>query len=334
MRNVLVDARYSEGECLHPEAPHNCSGNIIRSHSVQKALLKQIADNSNRVYTPIHSPTPNNPSNMKMLKRGVNQASTFNGFCEGHDNELFRPIEDNPIQLNRRHIFFLAYRSLCKELYDKRKIHGVDPSKMLTGNGIDLTDLYILTGMSDVQTGASRALHDLEIAQAEMNKALQRKNYRLTRFYAVEFNTIPDILCSGGIFPVCDIRGNPLQDLNQAGSLDSITVSLLPYNSKHGVALFAWYDKSKVNKRFIKSIHSLNKRDIPDAIVRFLFHHIENIFIAPHWWENLETHKQERLLREFQYSLHPLTSPNIDMGPDGNNYVNWKVVSRPNNLKL
>ena len=330
IKEIMQDARYNHGECLHPGAPENCSGSIIRAHTVQKALLRHIADSDKQVYTP-EADFFSADEAIRIKKVSIKNASIFRGFCEAHDSELFQPIEVDSIQLNREHAFLLAYRALSLELYAKRKINEIDLSKTLTGDIKDPSNLQIAHAIVYQQLGASIAIEDMA-PHAKMKQAFLTNDYSDTYFYAIKFNRIPDILSSGGISPICDIRGNCLQDLNQVESLDVITLSLLPYGEGHGVAFFAWYGKSNVNEKFVKSIEALQKRDIPDALVRFLFHHIENIFLKPKWWDKLERREKQYLLGRTLFSLHPQTSPYIDMGPDGMNFVDWNVTDIETNL--
>ena len=332
IKEIMQDARYNHGECLHPGAPENCSGSIIRAHTVQKALLRHIADSDKQVYTP-EVDFFSADDLVRIKKVSIRNASIFHGFCEAHDSELFQPIEVDSIQLNREHAFLLAYRALSLELFAKRRINEIDLSKKLTGDVHDPVNLQIANAIEYQQLGASIAIEDMA-THAKMKQAFLTNDFGDTYFYAIRFNRIPDILSSGGISPICDIRGNYLQDLNQVEPLDGITLSLLPYGEGHGVALFAWYGKSNVNEKFIKSIESLQERDIPDSIVRFLFHHIENIFLKPSWWDKLKRREQRHLLDRTHFSLHPLTTPYIDMGPDGFNFVDWKVTGIKTNLKL
>ncbi|MEG7524635.1 MAG: hypothetical protein M3H12_16330, partial [Chromatiales bacterium] len=50
---------------------------------------------------------------------GVGVASTFAGFCQKHDNELFKPIDDPYLAPNDEQVFLYAYRCLCREYFVK-----------------------------------------------------------------------------------------------------------------------------------------------------------------------------------------------------------------------
>ncbi len=45
-----------------------------------------------------------------MTKWGRKEATVFTGFCGYHDNELFKPIENNEFNSSDEHVFLYTYR--------------------------------------------------------------------------------------------------------------------------------------------------------------------------------------------------------------------------------
>lgn len=318
----MADLRETFGrkECLHPEAPQRCRGNIVKAHTVQKSGgLTSIAEGGH-VLTPDPYSDPT-----QMTKIGINKASTFTGFCEFHDDSLFAPIEKRPLQLTRRHAFLLAFRAISKELFLKR---GTVEHEIADDSPFPHFWL-------NYQADAKRALRDLQPIYDEMGKAIANKRFRNTSFYTIEFDSIPQVLCTGAPNVEFDFHGNRIQLLTRYAPREYITLSMLPFDRNRSVAVFAWHGKSNANEKFIRSLSLLSKRDIPDAIVRFAFQSIENMFLAPPWWDNLPEPIKERLLARYDSSFWRDGSEFIDLRADGNHYVNWKVVGkRKNNLGL
>jgi hypothetical protein len=108
--------------CFHPNASSaNCSGKIIKAHTVQRnGGLSQIAKDGH-VYTAANdiSSVIQNQGEITLKLTGLKTATTFTGFCNRHDTEIFKPIETVPFNPSSEHAFLLAYRVLCKELYAK-----------------------------------------------------------------------------------------------------------------------------------------------------------------------------------------------------------------------
>lgn len=321
---------FGKKECLHPAAPQDCNGNIVRAHTVQRSGALSLIAEDGHVLTLGSDPDMANGRLVEAQRIGISRASTFTGFCATHDKQLFAPIEDHPLQLIRRHAFLLAYRCISREYFGKARGTELIPVSEAAG-----TTSAALGKME--QIALDLAKKDLAVFD-EMGKGILRNKYSETRFYAIEFDSVPDILCSGTTNVIYDFAGNMIQNMYKdparAKPFDIITLSLLPFDTGHGVAVFAWYGKSSVNEKFIKSLHNLPKRDIPNILVRFLFYNFENIFWSPTWWDNLLEEAQNTLLDLWEYRTFD-PAPFYDLRPDGNRYVNWKVVGkRKTNLKL
>lgn len=305
---------FSKKECLHPDAPHNCRGRIVKAHTVQKrGGLTKIADDG-------HVLAPNSyKATTEFTRIGINRASTFTGFRKYHDDTLFAPIEKFPLNLTRRHAFLLAFRVVSHEFFLKRRAVEIQ-----IPDGTPFPEI-----MLKYQAGARLAITDLETVHQQMGKALKSCRFRDSNYYAVEFDRVPGMSCSGTPCIEFDFHGNRLQSLNRQDALEIITFSILPFRENRGVAVFAWFGKSNVNKRFIKSLSSLPKNDIPDALVRFAFQSLENMFLAPTWWNNLSDATKERLTIRYDSSFGQDEFAFIDLRPDGVRSAQWKVTGKP-----
>ena len=112
----------STKDCLAPQVWLNkCRGPIVRAHTVPKsASLKTIARDGH-VYSldlsldgigkGLGGPVP------KLC--GIKRASTFTGFCSGHDNAIFSPLEKFVFSGTSEQCFLLGYRALAREFYTK-----------------------------------------------------------------------------------------------------------------------------------------------------------------------------------------------------------------------
>jgi hypothetical protein len=119
LRRMRVEFR--KKYCLHPDAPKACSTRIISAHSVQKAMLeKYIAvDGHVMQYSVELLPDPAMGLWVRPRRRGINQATTFYGFCHKHDSDLFRPLEISNFAFEPEQIALLGYRSICRDAYQK-----------------------------------------------------------------------------------------------------------------------------------------------------------------------------------------------------------------------
>ena len=116
--------RKSPTECLYP----TCSNKAIRSHSQQKqGSLSYIAEKghvigvSKQVAAPLYHATPYSPPPPRIDKIGLRDASTFWGYCNEHDAELFECIEKKPLQKGMiDQVFAIHLRALSHEMQAKR----------------------------------------------------------------------------------------------------------------------------------------------------------------------------------------------------------------------
>src|SRR5262245_41520701 len=76
-----------------------CSGDIVRAHVVAEAGLRSIARANHVMRFDTDSATLATTGRVQVVPVGVNEASTFTGFCQRHDDSLFAPIEKRPFRV-------------------------------------------------------------------------------------------------------------------------------------------------------------------------------------------------------------------------------------------
>jgi len=91
----------------------NCNKKSIkRSHTIQKSGSIKIVSENNHVLTPRFNM---DNGNIEMISIGINEASTFPGYCIEHENlfEEFETIKDIQTQ---EHLILQLYRTICREI--------------------------------------------------------------------------------------------------------------------------------------------------------------------------------------------------------------------------
>lgn len=125
IRNNLTGAFYSalkpaqKRKCIFSD----CSEAAIESHSIQNSLLKRISNSKKQV---LHFGF--NVSHLELKNAikpiSITDASTFLGFCNKHDTEIFLPIEqtNRPILFSdKEQMFLLTYRAICREYVNSKE---------------------------------------------------------------------------------------------------------------------------------------------------------------------------------------------------------------------
>ncbi|MEE8296056.1 MAG: hypothetical protein V3R64_10125, partial [Sphingomonadales bacterium] len=110
-------------DCLVPESfKDQCSRKIVKAHTVPKSgSLKEIA-HEGHVYSGQFDFTTllEQEGVPKVSLVGINEASTFNGFCTNHDSKIFHDLEQKTFLGTKKQCFLIAFRALSRELYLKK----------------------------------------------------------------------------------------------------------------------------------------------------------------------------------------------------------------------
>ena len=327
----------TERVCLHPEANENVCNEIIRAHSIQRAAILQKISRNQHVYSfgaKIGAMIKTGRIEPKLI--GINKASTFTGFCNYHDTEVFKPIEASSIDIYNEHIFLTAYRSLCKELFAKKYQSNMIPLTKQGDKGIRVEDqIAFQSFIENYKSGVEAGLNDLLESKKIYDSYLLSKNYGDVIYYVIETGEISDIVVSGRIHVEMDFNGNELQTseerLDYSKTLDEISFSMLMRNS-NGLIIFSCLKNEKKSIEFLKSIDTINDADLPNSIVRFSFEYFENAFMSPNWWEGLSAKNKEAIIERMNDSIVFTKRSNNALKDDGNNYVSWKILNRHKNF--
>jgi len=321
--------------CLHPDkAKGLCHGDIVQAHTIPRYLLKLIAVNS-EVYVPFSvGDVPYLDKKASVLKlQGIGKTTTFTGFCEYHDREVFSPIENHQIELIPEHIFLVMYRAICHEMFTKTsqvkssehlKDNLLYPESGGMGNALQG---YLESHFYSTCTG----LKDIEFTKSEMDKMLISKNYHNLEFAYFKFDQVPALLVSACTNPFMDFIGNDIigtAAYDPDVRLGSLCCSILPI-SNYGVVLFSWLKGSKPCEDFIASLLSLEDNEVPTKIILYVFSHFETFAINPLWWDGLDEAVRSRLVGKLVNAANPFTPIDFkcltESLPD---IVTWKVTHR------
>ena len=103
----------------------NCDGKGIKAHTISRANILRNFTPNGHVYSFLHDINlfkihKNNGRIKSARKIGINNASTFYGFCSYHDNKLFEEIDQkNLINIQPGDMKLYGLRITARELYLK-----------------------------------------------------------------------------------------------------------------------------------------------------------------------------------------------------------------------
>lgn len=314
-------------QCLYQEnSGTQCMEPVIRAHSIQRNHLVQIAHNGHVYMYKGHLPTLlKDRSHLPIKKTGISSASTFTGFCKKHDNELFAPIEKQQIEINKEHLFLLAYRTVCRELHAEMMASVAMSRTMGMDTGLDFSHQIAFQGIfGTARETAELRLRDMKYTKSNYDSILISGKYEQFKSVAFASSSKPAFLCSGGVFPNGDFNGAQIQDYSRTEeTMHHIAFSIIPFRGCSLIA-FSWCGESAALNGLINSLLSLEKTKQSDAISRFAFVNFENISINPIWWESLPKEKQEWVQKHVEAGVFSVRGP-WDLIDDGMCLTDWAI---------
>ena len=332
---------WSKGTCLHPEAPLNCIGKPIDSHTLQRGgPLNALAEDGHVLQVRIDpsallklglSPDSLGHPVLDIIKShkdagklepqrvGMRDASTFPGFCGWHDNSCFAPIEEHAFTCTDEQCFLNTFRPASLELWAKR-------CKVKTTEGVaasNSSDFMELVGEID-----ELALNEHLQRKARLDRMLLSRDYSDLHFLVLELDANPGVATAGVFAPEVGFLDEPLQDITDLKTpLQHVSYSIIP-NAMGGHVVMGWDGDSPAVERFADSLLALDPSNWPDAILTVAFESIENTYFSQAWWDSLTE------IQRMWASLRALTGGMglrpISYKPDGVGFIGFgaKVVTR------
>ncbi len=282
------------GRCLHYAAGDDCS-NYSMAHSIQRSrLLAEIARNGH-IYglSRDFGDIKQNRGRQSYKEIGINETSTFRGFCNKHDNELFRPIDDHSLIPTNEQAMLYGYRSLCRELFVKQNAMDIFDHEL---EAVELPAARnMLIGMAE---GTYIGLRELELHKKYYDETLKNSKFEEVRYVLFKSTNKPNTVFSGLIYPDYDFSGNELQDLTDPDSKLALITYCSAWTELGWGFLFTWHStSSEICERFIDSLRIAAEQtgNYQDYLFRLAVG-CENHAISPEWWEGLPDEKKNAII--------------------------------------
>lgn len=279
-----------------------CSNRIIESHTISKSSsLKSIMNKDNKVYgldLSFHGLAKRNGI-LSIKHFGINEASTFLGFCSNHDKELFSIFEDKPFIPTKEQLCLLSFRSFCREIYGKQ---GESRTDLLHEIVIDPFEKAYLSERDKL---LAISLAELKPTRLDLINIIDRKEFDRLEYFIVELKSNAKILSSGAFVPEIDFNHQMVYDLLDTSKvLNYIFFNIVNYENR-GFCIFSWIKKpeTEIFYRFVKSLTQRRHR-INDNLVNFVFYHFENTFISIDWFDKLDPDKNVEIRRKIAMLGH------------------------------
>jgi len=301
---------FSAKVCSVPAAMQGeCSEQIIRAHTVPRAgSLAKIAEKGHVLgfVFSLENMIKNNGVLQPQLV-GINNASTFTGFCSNHDNALFSSVEKHLFTGSQEQCFLLAYRALARESYTKlaASVSAENHSNLDQGRSIsEQMRIQAISGLYGAAVGVG--VEDNQHHKARFDAILTSQDFSSVRSYIITFDEPPPIMCSGAFSPETDFAGKQLQNLSDYATIPH-TISVTSfYGGALGHVVFTWMpEDDPVCMPYIQSLACIPDANLASTLVRIFFETFENIHISPSWWRSLSAEQQKVLIGRMTGSVMP-----------------------------
>jgi hypothetical protein len=313
--NKLKNAsRYKD--CLWND--ENCNGKVKKCHSIQNnRILNKLAENGKVMYFDTESIVENG-GKFILKETGRKIATTFTGFCDYHDTEIFKPIELKDYEYgNKEQEYIFAYRALAKEFHAKlsEKNSAITVIKELE-NPILLKDILpsqVLNDSSKIEylksiskyylEGITMAVNDLNIIHNRMKDDIINKNFEtLTTKYTV----LPGIsvAASATLSIEYDLKGKPLNNIYDFEKpMKPLFFNVFPQGD-NTIVLFSYFNEDHIiYEKFVLSILEKPLKNQQIIISNIIITYLENFVISPKMWASFSEKKKKKILKLFNDTI-------------------------------
>lgn len=311
------EKRAALGKCMFWSA--DCTDTPIASHLIPESWLRKIADSTYHIvqFELVANNVARNGVTMEARRRGVDEkpAVTFPGFCNTHDNALFRCLEQNEFTGTPEQLLALTYRSTCREACAKHQMVACHLPRALDAAA---PPFFTMQAVSEMKN----CLRLLAWKQS-LEEVLSGGRNEIAAF-VVEFAARPSVLASVTFSFPMTFTGRKLD-----ARYEWLTLSILP-SGNAGFAVFTWSKRAPKNPSLlVKSFNTIPRELQSAALVNLVLEVTESFFVSPEWWNGLPKPCQQALLERYSRSLTsgdpaPLAGSLIPKLPS---IVDWRIVN-------
>jgi hypothetical protein len=285
-------------------AQGECEGEIGRSHTISKSQsLSLIAENDHVLVRQANLFASSENKVVDIKRTSINEALAFPGFCNRHDNDLFKSLDESPFMVTAEQLFMQAYRCACREYYFKAcQIEAsLGTAQIAELLGLPQDGEYKLSPeMEIIKESMYKGMDDAVSCKEKFETRITHKDYRRLQSYVIHSSSSPVLACAGSFFPDYLSNEELLQDFTDFNSnLQSLFVSVIPDDSGIFIVLSFFDDDARAPICFIQDLiatDNLTKRVVWMCLTR-----LENSALKPSWWDGLPDPTRNNISEALHY---------------------------------
>ncbi|APO44592.1 hypothetical protein BS614_11685 [Paenibacillus xylanexedens] len=285
-----------------------CRGNIKNAHSIQKKRILNRISRDGHLYQFI----PDHVGDIVLAKFdrvSINKASTFQGFCDFHDNKLFLPIEASDYCNEARQNFLFSFRPLALECHNK--IRDLTFRMNIFSERPDLTiNEAMVYDYRTAQLNEREFKKEYEV----FKKDYSEKNFNNIRTFYLKLDFEVNFATSGAFSVEFDMNGqqiNENQMLSEIQEIKLIYLTIYPLENSTNIILSYHLRNDKSYNRLFEQLENASQTQILKYLNKIVINGTENIYFSQNFIENLKEAEKDSLLISFQASLKPLLAKKL-----------------------
>jgi hypothetical protein len=211
---------------------------------------------------------------------------------------MFAPIETSEPGLSKENLFLFSFRAVAYEQFFKRSAHtSLDVQRQADiGQPFEI-QVAIQEHLYLMKMGIERGLGDIDAWKAKYDAAYSADDYGQFGSYACAFSDVLPVACCGAFHPEVSFAGERLQVISRGNeAFEHVAISITPLNGKTTLTMgwFGVHDGPAI--RFAQSFMALDDPAKANAAIHLAFEHLENTYITPSWWDQLDEATREKLV--------------------------------------
>lgn len=289
-------------ECFLKNSPIECSSKIINAHSLQRmgslSLLESDVNGNQKLYSLTDKQSNPKSSKLELVPIGKKTASTFFGFCQEHDTDIFEPIEQHPesIDINStEHCFLLSFRAFAISYHRKKEDINLFSIKDEDFR-IKLRRFVNNDNLDEILEGLILGLQDMESNKKILIDALYSKDYACLDFFTYEvYYTAPIAMCMLTTPPYL-FSGKPMNTSdNPEYQFSDIITSVIPLKSRTLIILAA-FKNEPWGSVYLDELNQMHDIQLQKALSWHILTTSENCFFSPAWYDNLNNRQKQDIV--------------------------------------
>jgi len=269
---------------------------VIKAHSIQKnKILNRIAENGKV----ISSDMKKTLFTKEFEEIGISSASTFFGFCNYHDTNIFSEIENKEYAGSIEQNFLHAYRACALE-YVKKKVSVCFYEKAMKKYKNNPYEWMFYKKLNGALWGVKDYHSISEQLSNELIKPKDERNFEIisSRFFHLSYESL---LAVNGCFSIeYDFQENLINDLVDTSKRPApIFLNIFPHAGKTFI-LFSWLSENwETSQSIVSKLETFIPSQIEIFFSNLIICHSENFFISPSKYSQMP--KKVRRLFVSQY---------------------------------